>query len=109
MCIRDRDAEEPDWGFHHTKGWGYWGKFRSPSLRGINQSGPYMHDGSLATLEEVVDYYDRGGNKHEYTDVAIANLGLTRLSARQKSDLVAFLREGLADTASKGQNEQVDE
>ena len=91
------DQENPDWGFHHTKGWAYWGKFRSPSLRGIDQTAPYMHDGSLATLEEVVDYYDRGGNKHQYTDIAIKNLGLTRLSDQQKRDLVAFLREGLSE------------
>lgn len=91
------DQPEPDWGFHHTKGWGFWGKFRSPSLRGISQTGPYMHDGSLATLEEVVDYYDRGGIDHEYTDVAIQNVGLTRMSERDKKDLVAFMREGLRE------------
>ena len=88
------DQEEPDWGFHVTKGWAFWGKFRSPSLRGIDQSGPYMHDGSLATLEEVVDYYDKGGIRHEYTDLTIRNL---RLSDRQKKDLVAFMREGLRE------------
>jgi len=91
------DKEEKDWGFHHTKGWAYWGKFRSPSLRGIDQTGPYMHDGSLETLEDVVDYYNKGGTRHEYTDVAIANLGLTRLSDQQKKDLVAFMREGLRE------------
>ena len=91
------DAAEPDWGFHHTKGWAFWGKFRSPSLRGIDQTAPYMHEGSLATLEEVVDYYDRGGIDHEYTDVAIQNVGLTRMSERDKKDLVAFLREGLRE------------
>ena len=53
-----------------------------------------MHDGSLATLEEVVDYYDKGGIRHEYTDLTIRNL---RLSDRQKKDLVAFMREGLRE------------
>ncbi len=91
------DQAEPDWGFHHTKGWAFWGKFRSPSLRGIDQTAPYMHDGSLATLEEVVDYYDRGGISHEYTDNAITNVGLTRMSERDKKDLVTFLREGLRE------------
>ena len=88
------DQENPDWGFHVTEGWAHWGKFRSPSLRGIDQSGPYMHDGSLATLEEVVDYYDKGGIRHEYTDRTIRNL---RLSDQQKKDLVAFMREGLRE------------
>ncbi|QEG23045.1 cytochrome-c peroxidase [Mariniblastus fucicola] len=88
------DQEEPDWGFHHTKGWAYWGKFRSPSLRGIDQTGPYMHDGSLATLEEVVEYYNKGGIEHEYTDAAMQNLNL---SEQQKADLVTFLREGLRE------------
>lgn len=91
------DLKEPDWGFHHTKGWAHWGKFRSPSLRGIDQSGPYMHDGSLETLEDVVDYYNKGGTPHEYTDNAVTNLRLTRLSSKQKKDLVAFLREGLRE------------
>ena len=88
------DQEDPDLGFHHTKGWAHWGKFRSPSLRGINQTGPYMHDGSLATLEDVVDYYDKGGIRHQYTDAAVQNL---RLSDQQKKDLVAFMREGMRE------------
>ena len=88
------DQEEPDWGFHHTEGWAFWGKFRSPSLRGIDQTGPYMHDGSLATLEDVVDYYDKGGIRHKYTDAAVRNL---RLSDQQKKDLVAFMREGMRE------------
>ncbi len=89
--------ENPDWGFHYTKGWAHWGKFRSPSLRGLDQTGPYMHDGSLKTLEDVVEYYNKGGHQHEYTDVAVANLRLTRLSKQQEKDLVAFLREGLRE------------
>lgn len=91
------DQENPDWGFHYTKGWAHWGKFRSPSLRGISQTGPYMHDGSLETLEDVVAYYNKGGTKHQYTDVAVANLRLTRLSSQQEKDLVAFMREGLRE------------
>lgn len=91
------EQENPDWGFHHTTGWAYWGKFRSPSLRGINQTGPYMHDGSLETLEDVVDYYDKGGTPHQYTDVAVDSLRLTRLSDQQKKDLVAFMREGMRE------------
>jgi cytochrome c peroxidase len=39
-----------------------WGSFRTPSLRNVDLTAPYMHDGSIATLEEVIDFYDRGGN-----------------------------------------------
>ena len=94
MCIRDRDKKDLDLGRHHVRGWGSFGKFRSPSLRGINQSAPYMHDGSLKTLEEVVDFYDRGGIRHKYTDSAIQRL---RLSDQQKQDLVEFMRQGLSE------------
>lgn len=91
------DVEDPDLGFHHTLNFANWGKFRSPSLRGISQTGPYMHDGSLATLEEVVEYYNKGGIRHKYTDVGVRKLGLTE---QQKKDLVAFLREGLREIKS---------
>ena len=47
-----------------------------------------MHDGSLATLEEVIDHYDRGGRGHESTDPNIRKLDLT---AAEKRDLAAFL------------------
>ena len=65
------------------------GKFKGPGLRNVEVSAPYMHDGSLATLEDVVDHYARGGNGHPATDPAIEPLGL---SAAEKSDLVVFLR-----------------
>lgn len=61
------------------------GKFKVPGLRNIESSAPYMHDGSLPTLEAVVDHYDRGG----LGDVTIEPLSL---SADEKADLVAFLR-----------------
>ena len=62
-----------------------------------DQTGPYMHDGSLATLEEVVEYYNKGGIRHKYTDVGVRKL---RLTDQQKKDLVAFLREGLREIKS---------
>ena len=65
------------------------GKFRVPGLRNVEVSAPYMHDGSLATLEDVIDFYDRGGNGDITTDPAIRKLSL---SPEQKSDLLAFLR-----------------
>jgi cytochrome c peroxidase len=62
--------------------------FKTPSLREISRRAPYMHDGSLATLEEVVEHYDRGGvNRPSRSDI-MKPLGLT---AQDKSDLVAFL------------------
>ncbi len=45
------------------------GAFKTPTLRGLVTTAPYMHDGSEKTLEEVVDFYDRGGNANRYLDV----------------------------------------
>ena len=71
------------------------GKFRVPSLRNIAVSAPYMHDGALATLADVVDHYDQGGSGSPNTDPTLHALGL---SAEEKGDLVAFL-ESLTDEA----------
>jgi len=65
----------------------YAGMFRVPPLRELRWTAPYMHDGSLQTLEEVVDYYDRGGTEGAPTDLK----GPLKLTAQEKSDLVAFL------------------
>jgi cytochrome c peroxidase len=67
------------------------GEFRTPSLRNVALRGPYFHNGHFATLEEVVEFYNRGGD----FDAPNINHNLIRplnLSAQQKSDLVAFLR-----------------
>lgn len=64
------------------------GKFKTPTLRNIALTAPYMHDGSMNTLEEVVDYYDKGGEKNPYLDSAIFPLHFTD---QEKLDLVAFL------------------
>lgn len=71
------------------------GKFKVPGLRNIAQTAPYMHDGSLATLEDVVDQYDRGGRGDASTDPLIEPLSL---SDDDKRDLVSFLRS-LTDDA----------
>lgn len=71
------------------------GKFKTPTLRNVGVTAPYMHDGSLATLEAVVDQYDAGGRGHENTDPLIKPLGL---SDDEKADLVAFLN-ALTDEA----------
>ncbi|RMG33276.1 MAG: photosynthetic protein synthase I [Gammaproteobacteria bacterium] len=63
-------------------------KFRTPSLRNVALTAPYMHDGSLSTLREVVAFYNRGGQPNPLLDPAIHPLGLTEAEI---DDLVAFL------------------
>jgi cytochrome c peroxidase len=71
------------------------GAFRTPSLRNVQLRAPYMHNGRFNTLEEVVDFYDRGGDFTAPNKApAIVPLNLT---AQEKSDLVAFLRRPLTD------------
>ncbi|MES1172557.1 MAG: cytochrome c peroxidase [Bacteroidota bacterium] len=65
------------------------GKFKVPGLRNVAASAPYMHDGSVATLEEVVDQYMRGGRGHPATDAQVRAFSLT---ADEVTDLLAFLR-----------------
>ncbi|GJL79563.1 MAG: cytochrome-c peroxidase [Nitrospinaceae bacterium] len=65
------------------------GAFKTPGLRHINRSAPYMHDGSEATLEEVVDFYDRGGDVEENRSPFITPLGLNK---KEKKDLVEFMK-----------------
>ena len=65
------------------------GKFKTPTLREIDRTAPYMHDGSIATIEEVIEYYDRGGNPNPYLDV---ELRVLRLTAEEKEALLQFLR-----------------
>lgn len=63
--------------------------FRVPSLRNVALTAPYMHDGSLATLEDVVAWYDGGGGEDPARDASLKPLGLDATAKRQ---LVAFLR-----------------
>jgi len=65
------------------------GAFKTPTLRQIPSTAPYMHNGSLRTLEEVVDFYDQGGHPNPYLDPELRPLGLTPL---EKEALLAFLR-----------------
>jgi mono/diheme cytochrome c family protein len=64
------------------------GAFKTPSLRDVARRAPYMHDGSLATLEEVVRYYAKGGTPNAHLDAAIKPVALTD---QEVADLVAFL------------------
>lgn len=64
------------------------GSFKTPTLRQIGVTAPYMHDGSLGTLEEVIEFYDRGGNANPNRDVELRPLAL---SVAEKASLLAFL------------------
>ncbi len=64
------------------------GRFRTPSLRELRYTAPYMHNGVFATLAEVVDFFDRGGGDTPNKSPLLQPLGL---SAAEKSDLIAFL------------------
>jgi cytochrome c peroxidase len=63
--------------------------FKTPTLRNIDQRAPYMHDGSLATLQKVVDFYQEGGTNRASKSKDMKALNLT---AEEKIDLVAFLK-----------------
>jgi cytochrome c peroxidase len=62
--------------------------FKTPSLRNVGFTSPYMHDGSITTLENVVDHYNNGGKTHKHKSELIKPLGLTSI---EKKALVAFL------------------
>lgn len=88
------DKEKPDVGrFEVSKLLGDRGAFRTPTLREIAKTGPYMHDGSIKTLKEVVTLYNRGGVKNDQLDESIFPL---KLNEQQITDLVLFLTEGLS-------------
>ncbi|MBI3076633.1 MAG: photosynthetic protein synthase I [Deltaproteobacteria bacterium] len=72
-----------------TKNKSDWGKFRTPSLREVSRTAPYMHNGSLVTLEEVVAFYDGGGGGHRNKSPLLKPLALT---AADKRALVEFLK-----------------
>ncbi len=63
-------------------------KYKTPSLRNVALTAPYMHDGSLATLKDVVEFYNRGGAANENIDSGVMPL---KLSKTQINDLVGFL------------------
>ena len=65
------------------------GKFKTPTLRNIALTAPYMHDGRFKTLKEVIEHYNKGGKKNRFLDPKIFPLDLT---AQEKLDLEAFLQ-----------------
>jgi cytochrome c peroxidase len=88
------EKEKPDAGRHDvTKLLGDKGTFKTPTLREIARTAPYMHDGSSKSLEEVIEYYNKGGFTNPQLDEEIFPLKLTDA---EKADLVTFLKEGLS-------------
>ena len=65
------------------------GKFKTPTLRNVTLTAPYMHDGSLASLEEVIVFYNQGGLPNANLDKEIKPLQLTE---REKADIIEFLK-----------------
>ena len=66
------------------------GAFITPSLRNVALTAPYMHDGSLKTLKDVMDFYVGGGNSNPYLDKEVHSLDF--LSGRERQDLIEFMR-----------------
>jgi cytochrome c peroxidase len=83
------DREKPDLGrYAVTKVEGNKGAFKTPTLRDVARRPPYMHDGSLKTLDEVVAFYNRGGIANPWRSGDVKPLDLT---VQEQADLVAFL------------------
>jgi len=88
-------AEKPDLGrFEITKVEAEKGAFKTPTIRNVAHSAPYMHDGSQKTLEEVVEFYNKGGEPNQWLDPKIKKLNLTD---QEKKDLVAFMEACTGD------------
>lgn len=74
------------------------GKFRTTQLRDLKYTAPYLHDGSLETLEDVVELYDKGEHPNVFVSVDIQPLHLTE---DEKAALVAFIKDGLSGPTIK--------
>jgi cytochrome c peroxidase len=66
------------------------GAFKTPTVRDVSRTGPYMHDGSLKTLEEVVEHYNKGGHPNPYLDKDLQKP--LNLTDQEKKDVVAFMK-----------------
>lgn len=74
------------------------GAFKTPGLRNVALTAPYMHDGSQKTLDEVIEFYDKGGEDNPYLDGGIRPLKLT---AQEQTDLVEFLKALTSDDLTR--------
>ncbi len=83
-------APEPDLGRYNVSGQeADRSAFKTPTLRNVAETAPYMHDGSVATLGEVIAFYDRGGEANAWLDSEMRPLNLTE---QEMQDLLAFLQ-----------------
>lgn len=86
----DDNGQFPDTGrYHLTQLDADMGAFKTPTLRNVELTAPYMHDGKLKTLKDVVDFYAGGGNSNPHLDPQIKSIHLT---GQDRSDLVEFLK-----------------
>ena len=88
--VPDLPGQEHDSGRASVASDGSDGAFKAPTLRNIALSAPYMHNGAFATLEEVIDFYARGGGRDQGISVDRHILPI-ELSAQERQDLVSFL------------------
>jgi len=89
----ESESAKPDAGrMDFTKEEKDWAKFKTPTLRNVALTAPYMHDGSEPTIESVVALYNKGGIANKNLDPLIQPLQLT---PEEQADLVTFLKEGL--------------
>jgi cytochrome c peroxidase len=90
LGVPEPNSKQPDLGrYLVTKLESERGAFKTPTLRNITQTAPYMHNGTFETLEEVMTFYNKGGGKNPHLDSAMKPLGL---SEQEQQDLVAFLK-----------------
>jgi cytochrome c peroxidase len=78
------------------------GSFRTPSLRNVELTAPYFHNGSAATLNDVVSFYSKGGGDDPRRDWELQPLGLTD---REQEDLIEFLKSLTSDDARRAAQE----
>jgi len=84
------DQEKPDLGrYEISKDEKDKGAFKTPTVRNVALTAPYMHDGSQKTLEEVVEWYDKGGHPNPHLSDKIKKLNLTK---QEKQDLVEYMK-----------------
>ncbi len=90
------DKDNPDLGRRNvTNMESSTGKFKTPTLRNIAMTAPYMHDGSMKTLDEVMEFYIKGGHKNPYLDGDVVKI---RMNAEEKQELITFMVEGLTSS-----------
>jgi cytochrome c peroxidase len=85
--------KDPDLGRYHITGKDEdWGAFKTPSIRAAVWTAPYMHDGSLATLEDVIEWYAHEGLTNRNLDYRYRRISGDELTAQDKKDLVEFVK-----------------